>query len=99
MPIRRNSVSDLFKFARNELSESGGGGEIYIILLIMGNRTVRTLQLPLKSFPDSSISSLIPAGWCEERASRHQKLAPTFPWIDNCLMETKRDFLKMEASL
>ena len=33
------------------------------------------------------------------RASRHQKFAPTFPWIDNCLMVTKRDFLEMEASL
>ena len=33
------------------------------------------------------------------RAFQHQKLAPTFPWIDNCLMVTKRDFLKMEASL
>ena len=33
------------------------------------------------------------------RASHHQKLAPTFPWIDNCLMVTKRDFLEIEASL
>ena len=30
-------------------------------------------------------------------ASRHQKLAPTFPWIDNCLFVTERDFLEMEA--
>ena len=28
------------------------------------------------------------------RASRHQKLAPTFPGIDSCLMVTKRDFSK-----
>ena len=33
------------------------------------------------------------------RASRHQKLAPTFPGIDSCLMVTKWDFLEMEASL
>ena len=33
------------------------------------------------------------------RASCHQNLAPKFPWIDNCLMVTKRDFLEMEASL
>ena len=33
------------------------------------------------------------------KASRHQKLAPTFSWIDKCLMVTKCDFLKMEASL
>ena len=30
------------------------------------------------------------------RASDHQKLVPTFPWMDNCLMVTKRDFLEME---
>ena len=47
---------------------------------------------------DSSVSSLIPTGWCR-RASHHQKLAPTFPGIDSCLMVTKQDFLKMEASL
>ena len=27
------------------------------------------------------------------------KLAPTFSGIDNCLMVTKRDFLKMEAPM
>ena len=56
------------------------------------------IQLPLKRFPDSSFSSLIPTGW-RGRASHHQKLAPTFPGIDGCLMVTKQDFLKMEASL
>ena len=30
---------------------------------------------------------------------RHQKLVPAFPWIDNCLIVTNRDFLGMEASL
>ena len=35
-------------------------------------------------------------GWHEEG---HQKLAPIFPWIDNCLMVTKWDFLEMEALL
>ena len=47
---------------------------------------------------NSSVSSLIPTGWCR-RASHHQKLAPTFPGIDSCLMVTERDFLEMEASL
>ena len=28
-----------------------------------------------------------------------KNFAPTFPWIDNCLMVTKQDFLNMEASL
>ena len=35
--------------------------------------------------PDSSVSSRILVGWCEEGHSRHQKLAPTFPGIDSCL--------------
>ena len=43
------------------------------------------VQLPLKRLPDSSVSSLIPAGLCR-RASHPQKLAPTFPGIDSCLM-------------
>ena len=63
-----------------------------------GNGTEVEIQLLLKRFPDSSVSSLIPTGWCG-RASHHQKLAPTFPGIDSCLLMTKRDFLKMEASL
>ena len=33
------------------------------------------------------------------RTSSHQKLVPTFPVIDNCLMATEQDFLEMEASL
>ena len=35
------------------------------------------------------------------RASRHQKLAPTFPGMNSCLVviKTKRDFFEMEASL
>ena len=47
----------------------------------------------VKRFPDASISSLIPTGCCG-RASHHQKLAPTFPWIDSCIMVTKRIFSK-----
>ena len=39
-------------------------------------------QLPLKRFPESSVSSLIQTGCCG-RASRQQKLAP---WVDNWLM-------------
>ena len=58
----------------------------------------RMFQLPLKRFPDSSVSSLIPTGRMRgRRASHHQKLAPTFPGIDSCLVVTKRDFLEMEA--
>ena len=30
------------------------------------NGTESEIQLPLKRFPDSSVSSLIPVGWCEE---------------------------------
>ena len=44
------------------------------------------IQLLLKRFPDSSISS----GWCQEEPSGHQNLVSIFPWIDNCLMVTKR---------
>ena len=36
----------------------------------------------------SSIFSLIGTGWAG-RTSDHQKLVPTFSWIDNCLMVTK----------
>ena len=53
------------------------------------------IQLLLKSFPGSSVSSLIQAGWCEEG----QKIRSNIPRIDNCLMVTKQDFLEMEASL
>ena len=38
------------------------------------------MQLPLKRFLDSSVFSLIRVG---------QKLAPSFPLIDNCLKVTK----------
>ena len=37
---------------------------------------------------DWSIFSLIQAGWRQD--IRPPKLVPTFPWIDNCLMVTKR---------
>ena len=33
------------------------------------------------------------------RTSGHQELVPTYPWIDNCLMATRRDFLEMKAPL
>ena len=46
------------------------------------------------------VSVFIHQGWLVwGRASRHQKLDPTFPWIDNCFMATKRDFVEMEVSL
>ena len=69
-----------------------------MILVSLIGGTEAEIQLPQKRFPDSSVSSLVPTGWCR-RASHHQKLAPTFPGIDSCLMVTKRDFLEMEASL
>ena len=53
--------------------------------------TESEIQLPLKRFPDSSVTSLIPTGWCE-RASHHQKLVPTFPGIERCLMVIKMGF-------
>ena len=68
-----------------------------IYIYIYSSREVE-IQLPLKRFPDSSVSSLILVGWCG-RASHRQKLAPTFPGIDSCLVVTKWDFLEMEASL
>ena len=44
------------------------------------------MQLLLKRLPDSSISSLIRAGWCQEgHRSGHHELVPIFPWIDNLL--------------
>ena len=40
---------------------------IYIIVLLYFTRgTEAEIQLPLKRFPDSSLSSLILVGWCEE---------------------------------
>ena len=36
-------------------------------------------------FPSSELPSWLTSG----RTFGHQKLAPTFPWIDNCLMVTK----------
>ena len=33
------------------------------------------------------------AGW-SGRTFNHQKLVPTFPWIEKCLMVTKQDFLE-----
>ena len=61
--------------------------------------TEAEIQLPLKR--SSRFQRLFPnPSWLVwGRASRHQKLAPTFPGIDSCLMVTKRDFLEMEASL
>ena len=60
--------------------------------------TEAEIQLPLKRFPDFSVPSIIPIGWCGS-ASHHQNLAPTFPGRDSCLMVTKWDFLGIKASL
>ena len=69
---------------------------------LLYNRIVRgteaEIQLLLKRFPDSSVSSLIPTGWCR-RASHHQKLAPTFPGIDSCLMVTKTPEAKLRIRI
>ena len=47
------------------------------------------IQLPLKRLSDSSVSFFIRAGWRqEEHRSGHQKLVPTFPWIDSCLTKS-----------
>ena len=52
------------------------------------------IRLPLKYLPDSSVFSPNPSGCCKERhAATKKKLAPTFSWIDNCLMATNRIFL------
>ena len=47
----------------------------YVTWLRGLNKCVLHLHLPLKRFPDASVSSLIWIGWCG-RASHHQKLAP-----------------------
>ena len=67
------------------------------IIYMLGTET--EIQLPLKR--SSRFQRLFPnPSWLVwGRASRHQKLAPTFPGIDSCLMVTKQDFLEMEASL
>ena len=65
--------------------------------LLMLYGTAAENQLPRKRFPESSVSSLILVGWCEEGLPATKKLAPTFPWIDNCLMVTKRDFFRNES--
>ena len=63
-------------------------------LLILFWGTEADIQLPLKR--SSRFQRLFPnPSWLVwGRASRHQKLAPTFPGIDSCLMVTKRDFSK-----
>ena len=70
---------------------------IYTVNYTVG--TEAEIQLPLKR--SSRFQRLFPnPSWLVwGRASRHQKLAPTFTGIDSCLMVTKRDFLEMEASL
>ena len=68
------------------------------MLKIQGG-TEAEIQLPLKR--SSRFQCLFPnPSWLVwGRASRHQKLASTFPGIDSCLMVTKWDFLEMEVSL
>ena len=64
-----------------------------------GGGTEAEIQLPLKRF--SRFQRLFPnPSWLVwGRASRHQKLAPTFPGIDSCFMVTQRDFSKWKRHL
>ena len=61
--------------------------------------TEAEIQLPLKR--SSRFQRLFPnPSWLVwGRASRHQKLAPTFPGIDSCLMVTKGDFSKWKLKV
>ena len=61
--------------------------------------TEAEIQLPLKRSSRFQRLFRNPSWLVWGRASRHQKLAPTFPGLDSCLMVTIRDFLEMEASL
>ena len=82
------SHSSLWQYVFICLARCGGGN----------STTAEEVSRFQRLFPNPSW--LVNSSWLVwGRASRHQKLAPTFPWIDNCLMVTKRDFLKMEASL
>ena len=76
---------------------NGNTSYVKIIYYITGTEV--EIQLPLKR--SSRFQRLCPnPSWLVwGRASRYQKLAPTFSGIDSCLMVTKRDFLEMEASL
>ena len=79
-------TSSLLICVKNDLSQ-----------IIQIDGTEAETQLPLKR--SSRFQRLFPnPSWLVwGRASRYQKLAPTFPGIDSCLMVTKWDFL--EASL
>ena len=70
-----------------------------IFLTRYGEGTEAEIQLSLKWSSRFQRLFLNPSWLVWGRASRHQKLAPTFPGIDSCLMVTKWDFLEMEASL
>ena len=54
------------------------------------------IQLPLKRFARSRVSSLIRAGW-SGRTSIHPTTKYSFPWKDNCLMVTKRAIPKWKC--
>ena len=43
------------------------------------------IQLLLKRLPDSSVCSLILAGWCQEEHPVTKNLVSIFPGVDNCL--------------
>ena len=72
----------------------------FIQILCNHDGTEAEIQLPLKSFPDSSVSSLIPPGWCEEGCpTTKNSLKHSHGLTDNCLLVTERDFLEIEASV
>ena len=79
------SISFLWAFISPRTLESGG--------------TEAENQLPLKRSSRFQRFFPNPSWLVWGRASRYQKLPPTFPGIDSCLMVTKWDFLEMEASL
>ena len=69
--------------------------EVFISILWREGKEAE-IQLPLKRFPDSSVSSLILVElvWKGIPPPKTLQLSP-----DSCLMVTKPDFLEMEASL
>ena len=97
----RPSYSQLRKMSssNSDLWPTGKLGFISNFFNFYNNGTEAEIQLPLKRSFRFQRRFSNPSWLVWGRASRHQKLAPTFPGIDSCLMVTKRDFLEMEVSL
>ena len=72
----------MVKLSTSHQSEDGGNINTQQITMFYGTEAeIQGFQIPAL-FPN-------PIWLVRGRASRHQKLAPTFPWIDNSLMVTK----------